>query len=342
MRIVRRGCGCLGAVLAAASLCSVPVDSADAQTADVQIRTEVIGGNTYATQSRTVRIRTTVTNQGPDAVDPLDVQMRTNIARVNFMEPVAVPPCVASQGAVTSVFLLWAVGALAPGESKTCEVEFRARPTAQALLFFFSIEAMTSGISDPLPGDNRAFIDLLSVSPIDIVQDMVLTIRSPPGLLPVQPGSATADLVLANRGPDNFPPNWVHLLRSEVFRIGGASQDPFILGSTADPDCQLFADDVGNSRIVQINYLNPIPPGTSQTCTVRVAARQGATGARSLRWDVGRLTPGLLETNPADNTAFLVMQFSPAVIPVDARWALLGLIAGLAAFGAWRLRRAAG
>jgi hypothetical protein len=326
--------------LATAATCCAPVDSAKAQTADVQIRTEVVGGNTYATQSRAVRLRTTVVNQGPDAINSLDVQMRTNIARVNFVEPVAVPPCVASQGAVTSVSLSWAVGALAPGESRTCEVEFRARPTAQPLLFFVSIEAMTSGISDPLPGDNRAFIDLLSVSPIDIVQDMVLTIQSPAGLLPALPGSATADLVLTNRGPDDFPPNWVHLLRSEVYRTSGAGAESFIIGSTADPDCQLLADDVGNSRILQINYLNPIPPGGSQSCTVRVAARQGAVGARSLRWDVGRLAPGLLETNPADNTAFLVMQFSPAIIPVDARWALLLLIAGLGTLGGWHIHRA--
>ncbi len=76
-------------------------------------------------------------------------------------------------------------------------------------------------------------------------------------------------------------------------------------------------------------------------CALAVAARPDSAGTRALRWDVGRLTPGLLETNPADNTAFLVMQYSPAVIPVDARWALMVLFAGLASFGLWRLRRLA-
>lgn len=303
---------------------------------------ELIDGNTYATQTRAVRIRTTVTNAGPDNLSSISVQLFTTTPSANGLDSSVIAPCAAMQGAGTVVNLIWSAGPLPSGSSRACEVELRARPTAQPAIFIFVAEAMIAGFVDPNLGNEQEAIDLLSVSPVDIVQDMVLTIQSPPGLLPTQPGFATADLVLTNRGPDSFPPNWRHLLRSEVFRIGGAGQDPFIVGSTADPDCQLFADDVGNSRIVQISYLNPIPPATSQTCTVRVAARPGATGARSLRWDVGRLTPGLLETNPADNTAFLVMQFSPAIIPVDARWALLLLIAGLGALGGWRLRRARG
>lgn len=311
-----------------------------AQTSDVQVRAVVTNDNTFATPTRFIRIRTEATNLGPDGLASLSVQLSTTTASANSLDVSVLGPCVAVEGPGTVVNLTWAAGPLPTGTTAACEIELRARSTAQPAIFIFRAEAIVSGFVDPDLGNGRPLIDLLSVSPIDIFQDMVLTIRSPAGLLPAQPASATADLMLTNRGPDSFPPNWIHLLRSEVYRTSGAGAESFVIGSAGDPDCQLFADDVGNNRILQINYLDPIPPGTSQTCTLRVAARQGATGARSLRWDVGRLTPGLLETNLADNTAFLVMQFSPAIIPVDARWALLLLICALGALGAWRLRHA--
>lgn len=342
MAAVRRARHIEAAVFAVAAGFFLLIEIAVAQTADVQVRAEVLNTNTYATQTRTVRIRITASNLGPDSIPALDVRMRTNVARANFIEPVVVAPCVAPQSPVEPVLLVWTMGPLASGDQRTCDVEFQAQPTAQSMLFFFSAEVLAGGYFDPLLGNERAFIDFLSVSPIDIVQDMVLTIRSPSRFLRPQPNLVNADFELSNRGPDSLLPGRRHLLRSEVYRFAGGGAESFLLFSTGDPDCELFNDDVGNSRIDQINFTNPIPPGTSQTCTLAVAARPNATGSRTLRWDVGRLTPGLLETNPADNTAFLVMQFSPAVIPVDARWALLWLIAGLAAFGAWRLRRAAG
>lgn len=275
-------------------------------------------------------------------VAPLAIRMLTTSQSANSLDATVLPPCSATQGALSVVDLTWSISSLAPGESRVCDVELRARPNAQTGIFFFSAEAVVAGFTDPVTGNNRSIVADLLLSATDIVQDMVLTIRSPPGILRTPPNLAPVDFELSNRGPDAFPPSWRHLLRSEVYRFAGGGAESFLLFSTGDPDCDLFNDDVGNSRIDQINFTNPIPPGTSQTCTLAVAARPNATGSRSLRWDVGRLTPGLLETNPADNTAFLVMQFSPAIIPVDARWALLLLIAGLGALGGWHLRRARG
>ena len=301
---------------------------------------ELIDGNTYATQTRAVRIRTTLSNAGPDNLSSMSVQLFTTTPSANGLDALVVAPCVAMQGAGTVVNLIWSTGPLPAGSSSVCEVELRARPTAQSAIFIFVAEALIAGFVDPNLGNEQDAIDLLSVSSIDIVQDMVLTIRSPTRFLRPQPNLVNADFELTNRGPDSLLPGRRHLLRSEVYRFAGGGAESFLLFSTGDPDCELFNDDVGNSRIDQINFTNPIPPGTSQTCTLAVAARPGATGSRALRWDVGRLTPGLLETNPADNTAFLVMQYSPAVIPVDARWALLLLIAGLGVLGGWRLHRA--
>jgi hypothetical protein len=328
----------LGMTLAAAAV------GAHAQTADIRLRTAVVGENVHVTQTRSVRVRTSVTNLGPDAAPSLSVRMITTAETANFIDATVIAPCVATQGALMVVDLTWNAGPIAGGETRSCDVELRARPNAEPTTFFFSADSIVAGFVDPVTNNNRAFIAGLLLSPVDIVQDMVLTIRSPPGPLPQPPDFRLAEVVLMNRGPDTFPSNWRHFIVSEMYLYGSISSEQFLIAGTGDPDCQLVSDDVGGpaggQRTLQINFTQPIPAGSSQACTLAAAARVGATGLRSLRWEVARQTPGLLETHPADNTAFLVMQYSPLSIPVDARWALLSLSIGLAVFGLWRLRSA--
>lgn len=267
------------------------------------------------TRSRPQRLTISVFNQGPNPLDRVYLEFFTPADRSAFLavNEVACPP----DRTTPLSGLRLDVGPVGVGERRDCAVDFRPADGAPA---FFTVPltatAMAVMNTDPASANNQVRLGVFGALD-DYIRDMDLSIRSPTGVL--APGTSHLfDVTLTNRGPGPEGVRPGEIAYSQRYEAGLQAVDRFGFSETGDPDCRYRVTDLGGDTFSRSSELvfEPLPPGTSRTCTMRVHVLSGASGVRTLEfynWAEGH---GVFDENLANNRARLILQF-PA-IAVDA------------------------
>jgi hypothetical protein len=336
--------------LAVAQSVAIPIDVQESLWSDCLFsdRTPacVFGQTPSVTQTRTVEFRYLATHIGANPIDDVIVrfELSSSTPVTGFFSVVASGDC-SLQNPSGNVYL-WPLGRLLPGHQRSCSLVLRTLPSTTRLAGAASVFARVQQGSVTQLREWRDF----TYASFDVIRDMTLRATMRPGLLP--PGAVTTvDFTLTNNGPDSYlpPENTSDAAGStEEFRFlndGGGERFRFgtlaVLGQPDDPDCLLFRDGphgpTGSLGRYEILY-RPPPAGTSVTCTLAVAALDGAVGRRDLRFFVPWKGPGIFDPDLSNNFADVRLQFTPDIVPANTRGGLAILIALVVALGLFALR----
>jgi hypothetical protein len=251
------------------------------------------------------------------------------------------PPCSAVVSAIppnvvgTDLQIDWNIGNLAAGQSATCDLRFSTRPTT--VDGFAQFIALVSVDGGPFGGRFNIQSFFVTRTPSHVVD---LQVSVSPSTIVAIPGLIREfEVVVRNNGPDVVGrpsvPVWTRFYR-HAFVDGLPTPDPFRIGSTGDPDCQVFVTDLGGGLVI-LRALDVIFPtlavGEERRCTLEVGILPSFEGQRALSFSVldsGEFAPGVpsyfpVDPVPANNVASLTMISNVQSVPSTNVLALLVL-----------------
>jgi hypothetical protein len=306
----------------------------------------IFGPTPSVTRTRAVEFRFSARNFGTVPYDTVLVRFRIDDEEVQPSTLAVQAGGDCSLQIPSADIYQWQIERILPGQLRNCSLTLRTRPSGARVAGGGSLLAT---IPSDLVSSFRA-IRYFTYASFDVVRDMTLRAAMRPGLLP--PGAVTTvDFTLTNNGPDSYlPPEntsdsagsteqflFLNDGGGERFRFGTLA----VLGQPDDPDCLLFRDGpsgpTGSLGPYQILY-RPVPAGASTTCTLALAALDGAVGRRDLRFFVPWKGPGIFDPDLSNNFADVRLQFTPDIVPANTRGGLAILIALVVALGLFALR----
>jgi hypothetical protein len=349
------------AVLLPIAASAQPLPIADLRTSHVII-TEVPTINQFflvwdptITPQHPQIVRVRMVNNGP--AEPTDVAVAVTTTLTDLNAEVNWPAsCGITRVPAESIRLNWSIGLLRVGESRECDLIFRARPTAPILPPLqmrsgFGFNATTSQARPPPPSTSYGGPSgIFSVYPITrVLSDVAVNVE--PTMLFLLPGqSQLAHVRLTNRGPDTFEDRLVtafNLYMHTVTDIPAPEGFRIFPAVAAPEDCIWTRQDFG---VTQSGFgrrwivsARAVPPGQSIECPFIVEALSNARGSFSLPVTQRTYQPGVVDPALGDNIAYVNMVFNDGPLPVpgnDQRM-LLALAALLAVFGLLAIGRRA-
>jgi hypothetical protein len=300
-------------------------------------------------------VRARIVNNGPAAPTDVAVTITTTLTDTNG-EITWPGNCDISRLPTSNIQLNWSIGLLRVGESRECDLTFRARSTAPILPplqmrngFAFtptSTEARPPPPSFGFAGTNGVF----SIYPTTrILSD--IAIRVDPPLVFVAPGhSQLARVRLTNRGPDTFESRLVtafNLYTHTVTDVPAPEGFRIFPAAAAPEDCIWSRQDFGVNQSGfgrrWIVAARSIAPGESIECPFIVEALSNARGSFSLPVTQRTYEPGVVDPALGDNISYVNMVFNDGPLPVPTAsvraliaLAVLLVVVGFAAVRAGR------
>lgn len=276
-------------------------------------------------------VRVQIVNNGPTEPTDVAVMISTQGMTDTNVEITWPAHCDISPVPALSIRLSWSIGLLRLGESRECDLTFRARSTAPILpplelLRPFGFTPTTAQTRPPPPsfaygGPSGVF----TVYPTTRVLSDI-AIRVDPPVVFVAPGqSRLARVRLTNRGPDTFEDplitvfsRYTHTVTDvpapEGFRIFPAAAAP--------DDCFWSRQDTGVNQSGfgrrWILAARSIAPGESIECPFIVEALSNAPGRFSLPVTQRTYQPGVVDPALGDNISYVEMVFGDGPVPVPS------------------------
>jgi hypothetical protein len=292
-------------------------------------------------------VRVRIVNNGPHEPTDLGVTVSTTMddlaAQITWS-----PTCDVSRVPGPNIELNWSIGLLRVGETRECDLTFRAQPSAPILppsqmRRGYGFTPTTTQTRPPPPsfsyGGPGGVFTLFPTT--QVLSD--IAIRVEPPVLFLLPGqSRVANVRLTNRGPDTFAPGLVtvfNLYRHTVTDIPAPEGFRIFPAAAAPADCSWTRQDIG---VNQSGFgrrwtlaARSIAPGESIECPFIVEALSNARGRFSLPVTQRTYQPGVVDPALGDNISYVEMVFGDGPMPVPTTdWrALLAMTALLALIG---------
>jgi hypothetical protein len=273
-------------------------------------------------------VRVRIVNNGP--YEPTDVGV-TIFANMDELAGEITWPSSCDISPITgpSIRLSWSIGLLRVGETRECDLTFRARPTApilspQQMRRGYGFTATTVQTRPPPPSFVYGGPDgVFTVYPTTSVLSDI-AIRVEPPVLFLLPGqSRIANVRLTNRGPDTFAPGLVtvfNLYRHTVTDIPAPEGFRIFPATAAPADCSWTRQDIGVNQSGfgrrWILIARSIAPGESIECPFIVEALSNARGRFSLPVTQRTYQPGVVDPALGDNISYVEMVFGDGPMPV--------------------------
>jgi hypothetical protein len=293
-------------------------------------------------------VRARIVNNGPAEPNDVEVTIATQGMTDTTVEITWPSSCNISRVPAASIRLNWSIGTLGVGQSRECDLTFRALSTAPIPPPMqpgkpFGFTPATSQARPPPPsisysGPSGAF----TVYPITRVLSDISIRVDPPTLFLLPGQSRLAHVRLTNRGPDTFENRLVTVFNMYTHTVTDipAPEGFRIFPAVAAPeDCIWSRQDLGvNQSGIGRRWIvsaRGVPPGQSIECPFIVEALSNARGSFSLPVTQRTYQPGVVDPALGDNIAYVNMVFNDGPLPVpgnDQRM-LLALAALFAVFG---------
>jgi hypothetical protein len=301
-------------------------------------------------------VRARIVNNGPNEPTDVAVTISTQGMTDTNVEITWPAHCDISRVPAPSIRLSWSIGLLRVGESRECELTFRARSTAPILPPLelrrpFGFTPTTAQTRPPPPSFVYGGPDgVFTVYPTTRVLSDI-AIRVDPPVVFVAPGqSRLARVRLTNRGPDTFedPLITVFSIYTHTVTDIPAPEGFRIFPAAAAPeDCFWSRQDLGvnQSGFARrwILAARSIAPGESIECPFIVEALANARGSFSLPVTQRTYQPGVVDPALGDNISYVEMVFGDGPMPVPtADWRGLLALAGLLVLVGWAALRSRG
>lgn len=306
------------------------VAPANTQNADLGITRD----RSWATVSplRTQHVRYTVTNHGPATVLGILAKTAVPVPDTNLIMGVApeagCDATVTASGGASSVY--WAIPYLHAGESRACSLSFRSTPTATAGTALVILGVSAADISDANGYNNFVSANVTHFA-VDRPSDLSLTAKRIPGGI-LAPGTEQV-LELRFRNDGSHTPETTYAL-SNGYMLSGPPNQGFtgydLVPGPETPPCGYLRDaEMAAVFFVGIFLPQPLLPGTTQICRLRIVAAPDATQPATFNWTVLGSGGSVYDPVESNSTAVLDVAYGAAVAtPVPlSRWSGLALVA---------------